>query len=68
VGGLDGKGFSVNIPWSCGGVGDNDYIFAFQHVVLPIGNDRMVILRYVLVSLLKFLMVDISQPMLYFIF
>ena len=37
VGVLDGKGFSVNIPWSCGGVGDNDYIFAFQHVVLPIG-------------------------------
>lgn len=39
VGVLDGKGFSVNIPWSCGGVGDNDYIFAFQHVVLPIAAE-----------------------------
>ncbi|KAG1347977.1 hypothetical protein COCNU_06G018060 [Cocos nucifera] len=36
VGTMDAKGYSVNIPWSCGGVGDNDYIFAFQHVVLPI--------------------------------
>uniref|UniRef100_A0ACD5UYU6 Uncharacterized protein n=2 Tax=Avena sativa TaxID=4498 RepID=A0ACD5UYU6_AVESA len=39
VGVLDGEGFSVNIPWSCGGVGDNDYIFAFQHVVLPIAAE-----------------------------
>lgn len=30
-------GYCVNIPWSRGGIGDNDYIFAFQHVVLPIG-------------------------------
>ncbi|KAG6530599.1 histone deacetylase 15-like isoform X2 [Zingiber officinale] len=36
VGSMDGEGFSVNIPWNCGGVGDNDYIFAFQHVVIPI--------------------------------
>ena len=36
---MDGQGFSVNIPWSRGGVGDNDYIFAFKHVVLPIGNN-----------------------------
>ncbi|WOL15300.1 histone deacetylase 15 isoform X3 [Canna indica] len=36
VGTMDAEGFSVNIPWSCGGVGDNDYIYAFQHVVLPI--------------------------------
>lgn len=35
---MDAKGYSVNIPWSCGGVGDNDYIFALQHVVLPIGH------------------------------
>ncbi|KAK3124510.1 hypothetical protein QOZ80_7BG0587590 [Eleusine coracana subsp. coracana] len=39
VGTLDGKGFSVNIPWSRGGVGDNDYIFAFQNVVLPIAAE-----------------------------
>ena len=38
IGSLDAKGYSVNIPWSCGGVGDNDYIFAFQNVVLPIGT------------------------------
>ncbi|XP_073006215.1 histone deacetylase 15-like isoform X2 [Typha latifolia] len=36
VGSMDAQGYSVNIPWSCGGVGDNDYIFAFQHVVIPI--------------------------------
>lgn len=41
VGVLDGQGFSVNIPWSRGGVGDNDYIFAFQTVVLPIGNNKI---------------------------
>ncbi|KAF8714153.1 hypothetical protein HU200_028162 [Digitaria exilis] len=39
VGILDGQGFSVNIPWSCGGVGDNDYIFAFQTIVLPIAAE-----------------------------
>lgn len=38
VGSLDGEGFSVNIPWKCGGVGDEDYIFALQHVVLLIGE------------------------------
>ncbi|KAJ9174078.1 hypothetical protein P3X46_017148 [Hevea brasiliensis] len=32
-------GYCVNIPWSRGGVGDNDYIFAFQHVVLPIAAE-----------------------------
>lgn len=41
MGVLDGQGFSVNIPWSCGGVGDDDYIFAFQTVVLPIGNNKI---------------------------
>lgn len=39
VGILDAKGYSVNIPWSCGGVGDNDYIFAFQNIVLPIASE-----------------------------
>lgn len=39
VGTMNGKGYSVNIPWSCGGVGDNDYIFAFQHIVLPIASE-----------------------------
>lgn len=39
VGVMDGKGYSVNIPWNRGGVGDNDYIFAFQHIVLPIASE-----------------------------
>ncbi|XP_010506955.1 PREDICTED: histone deacetylase 15 [Camelina sativa] len=38
VGTNGGEGYCVNVPWSCGGVGDNDYIFAFQHVVLPIAS------------------------------
>ncbi|MCO5576292.1 hypothetical protein L7F22_030101 [Adiantum nelumboides] len=37
VGSSNGEGYSVNIPWPCGGIGDEDYIFAFQNVVLPIG-------------------------------
>ncbi|KAF9593135.1 hypothetical protein IFM89_020345 [Coptis chinensis] len=36
VGSMGAEGYCVNIPWKCGGVGDNDYIFAFQHIVLPI--------------------------------
>ncbi|WJX95700.1 Histone deacetylase 15, variant 2 [Trifolium repens] len=39
VGYMGAEGFCVNIPWSRGGVGDNDYIFAFQHVVLPIASE-----------------------------
>lgn len=35
---MGAEGYSVNIPWKRGGVGDNDYIFAFHHVVLPIGS------------------------------
>lgn len=39
VGSSKGEGYSVNIPWKCGGVGDDDYIFAFQHAVLPIAEE-----------------------------
>ncbi|XP_073143062.1 histone deacetylase 15-like isoform X2 [Henckelia pumila] len=39
VGTMDAEGYCVNIPWSCGGVGDNDYIFAFQQVVMPIASE-----------------------------
>ncbi|KAL5726033.1 histone deacetylase [Ranunculus cassubicifolius] len=39
VGSMGAEGYCVNIPWKCGGVGDNDYIFAFQHVVLPIASE-----------------------------
>ena len=35
---MDAKGYCVNIPWKNGGVGDNDYIFAFKNAVLPIGT------------------------------
>ncbi|KAK9105581.1 hypothetical protein Scep_022425 [Stephania cephalantha] len=36
VGVKGAEGYCVNIPWKCGGVGDNDYVFAFQYIVLPI--------------------------------
>ncbi|KAH6763501.1 histone deacetylase 15 [Perilla frutescens var. hirtella] len=39
IGSMGAEGYCVNIPWGRGGVGDNDYIFAFQHVVLPIATD-----------------------------
>lgn len=39
IGTMDGKGFCVNVPWSRQGVGDNDYIFAFQQVVIPIASE-----------------------------
>ncbi|GAA0142120.1 histone modifying enzyme [Lithospermum erythrorhizon] len=39
VGSMGAEGYCVNIPWSRGGVGDNDYIFAFQHIVLPIASE-----------------------------
>ncbi|GMI76557.1 histone deacetylase 15 [Hibiscus trionum] len=39
IGSKGAEGYCVNIPWSCGGVGDNDYIFAFQHVVLPVASE-----------------------------
>ncbi|KHN10413.1 Histone deacetylase 15 [Glycine soja] len=39
VGSMGAEGYCVNIPWSRGGVGDNDYIFSFQHVVLPIAAE-----------------------------
>ncbi|XP_010549141.1 PREDICTED: histone deacetylase 15 [Tarenaya hassleriana] len=39
VGTSGAEGYCVNIPWSRGGVGDNDYIFAFQQIVLPIASE-----------------------------
>lgn len=39
VGTMGAEGYCVNVPWSRGGVGDNDYIFAFQNVVLPIVSE-----------------------------
>lgn len=36
VGEGDGRGYNVNIPWPEAGMGDEDYIFAFQRLVMPI--------------------------------
>lgn len=35
----EGLGYSVNIPWPCAGMGDSDYIHAFQKIVLPIAME-----------------------------
>ncbi|KAG5405921.1 hypothetical protein IGI04_012040, partial [Brassica rapa subsp. trilocularis] len=40
VGTNGAEGYCVNVPWSCSGVGDRDYIYAFQHVT-PAGYSRM---------------------------
>lgn len=34
-----GLGKNVNIPWSSAGMGDADYIYAFQQVVMPIAAE-----------------------------
>lgn len=34
-----GEGFTVNVPWQCGGMGNGDYVAAFQHVLLPIAME-----------------------------
>ncbi|RMD43762.1 hypothetical protein DV735_g1335, partial [Chaetothyriales sp. CBS 134920] len=34
-----GVGKNVNIPWPNKGMGDADYMYAFQHVVMPIANE-----------------------------
>ncbi|KAG8229704.1 hypothetical protein J437_LFUL009829 [Ladona fulva] len=34
-----GKGYNVNIPWNKRGVGDTEYIYAFQQVVMPIAYE-----------------------------
>lgn len=44
AGGMDrvgtgaGLGYNVNIPWKTKGMGDADYMYAFQQVVMPIAN------------------------------
>lgn len=40
---MGAEGYCVNIPWSRRGVGDNDYVFAFHHIVLPIGNCQLMV-------------------------
>ncbi|KIY01763.1 uncharacterized protein Z520_01901 [Fonsecaea multimorphosa CBS 102226] len=34
-----GEGRNVNIPWPTKGMGDGDYMYAFQNVVMPIANE-----------------------------
>ncbi|CAL1706955.1 unnamed protein product [Somion occarium] len=34
-----GLGYSVNIPWPQNHMGDADYIYAFQHVIMPIAME-----------------------------
>ena len=33
------KGKNINIPWPTKGMGDADYMFAFQHVVMPVARE-----------------------------
>jgi acetoin utilization deacetylase AcuC-like enzyme len=39
VGEGEGRGFSVNIPWSGRGFGDRDYLAAFRCIVMPIARE-----------------------------
>ncbi|KAK8200151.1 uncharacterized protein BKA78DRAFT_359599 [Phyllosticta capitalensis] len=34
-----GEGLNVNIPWSSQGMGDGDYLYAFQQIVMPIAQE-----------------------------
>ena len=34
-----GKGFNCNITWPVGGVGDAEYMWAFEQVVMPMGRE-----------------------------
>lgn len=34
-----GEGFTINVPWAMGSMGDSDYMAAFTHVFLPIGYE-----------------------------
>ncbi|KAI9104821.1 hypothetical protein DFS34DRAFT_691050 [Phlyctochytrium arcticum] len=39
TGGKEAPGRNVNIPWSCDGIDDADYLYAFQHIVMPIARE-----------------------------
>ena len=36
VGTGNGEGFTINIPWNSGGMGDTEYIAAFTKLILPV--------------------------------
>ncbi|KAJ0954783.1 putative histone deacetylase [Helianthus annuus] len=52
-GSMGGEGYYVNIPWSWGGVRDNDYIFAFEHIVLPLVSLLMILQSFQLDLMLQ---------------
>lgn len=35
----DAVGKNINIPWPTKGMGDSDYLYAFQQIVMPVGMD-----------------------------
>ena len=35
VGKGKGKGYNVNVAWERGGVGDADYLYAWQRILIP---------------------------------
>ncbi|KAI9202470.1 uncharacterized protein BJ171DRAFT_180927 [Polychytrium aggregatum] len=39
VGGPTAKGRNVNIPWSRSGMGDRDYLYAFETLIMPIARE-----------------------------
>jgi histone deacetylase 6 len=38
VGEGPGEGYNVNIPWDCAGMGDAEYLHAFDTVIMPIAR------------------------------
>ena len=44
VGEGPGAGYTVNVPWPCGGMRNGDYLAAFQHVVVPIAYGELLCL------------------------
>ncbi|EFN54718.1 hypothetical protein CHLNCDRAFT_24556 [Chlorella variabilis] len=39
VGEGEGAGYTVNVPWPCGGMRNGDYLAAFHHLLLPIAYE-----------------------------
>jgi len=33
-----GLGYNINVPWPCGGMGDADYLYVFEKIVMPIAR------------------------------
>eukprot|EP00049_Salpingoeca_infusionum_P012990 m.241486 g.241486 ORF g.241486 m.241486 type:complete len:495 (-) comp15325_c0_seq4:296-1780(-) len=33
-----GVGYNINIPWECDSVGDHEYLYAFERVIMPIAR------------------------------